>query len=114
MLCFPSNSPKNLKLTFDQYEELEQARGIYTRTEMVANGAFGLTGPVDNQTTEDLSELADVRSFLAGFASYHGALARDERIPMVLGLITQEKERLQREVASRGSRPWSRQTPQWT
>jgi CHAT domain-containing protein len=92
---------KNPKLTFEQYQELEQARGIYTRTEMVANGAFGLTGPVDNQTTKDLSELADVRSFLAGFASYHGALARDERIPMVLDLITQEKERLQREVASR-------------
>ena len=92
---------KNPKLTFEQYQELEQARGIYTRTEMVANGAFGLTGPVDNQTTKDLSELADVRSFLAGFASYHGALAREERIPMVLGLITQEKERLQREVASR-------------
>jgi tetratricopeptide (TPR) repeat protein len=92
---------KNPKLTFKQYEELEQARGIYTRTEMVANGAFGLTGPVDIQTTRDLSKLADARSFLAGFASYHGALARDERIPMVLGLMTQEKERLQREVAGR-------------
>lgn len=92
---------KNPNLTFDQYEELQQARGIYTRTEMVASGAFGLTGPVSSQTTKDLSELADVRSFLAGLASYHGALARDERIPMVLGLITQEKERLQREVATR-------------
>jgi hypothetical protein len=65
---------KNPKLTFDQYEELEQARGIYTRTEMLASGAFGLTGPLDSQTTKYLSELADVRSFLAGFASYHGAL----------------------------------------
>ena len=68
---------------------------------MVANGAFGLTSPVDSQTDKDLSELADVRSFLAGFASYHGAMAQDERVPMLLDLITKEKERLQRDIASR-------------
>lgn len=95
---------KNSQLTFEQYEELEHARGIYTRTEMVANGAFGLASPADNQTAKDLSELADVRSFLAGLASYHGPLARDERIPVVLGLITKEKERLQRDIASRESK----------
>ena len=105
---------ENPALTVEQYDELAQARSIYTRTEMVAAGAIAIKGPLDDQLRKDLTELADVRSFLAGFASYHGPMAQDQRVSVVLDVVTKEKERLQRDIAERKFREIDAQRPKFS